>query len=170
MRKIVFLQVQVFDFLLYSGTLPIYLFIYLSIYLPALLRYNWHGFLLSILKSCVLLPGQLASSCSADPGIKVVFFLFFGGVFFASNTQRYISEDSDLLSVTQNPKEIFLNDKLDYQKKITHGISQESINRVKRQMRNTYDIRIPRNTQDPLRWLGCKTIEKGLECDCTQHC
>lgn len=53
-------------FLLSSEVLPIYLFtylsIYVSIYIPALLRYNWHGFLLFILKSCVLLPGQLAYS------------------------------------------------------------------------------------------------------------
>lgn len=131
MRKIVS-QVQFLAFYCLQFFLSVYLSIYVSVHIPALLRYNWHGFLLFILKSCVLLPGQQAYSWSAGPGKKVVFVFF-------SNSQRYISDDLGLPSRIQNTEEIFLNDKLDYYKKL-HSLSQEFINKVKRLCYKSFKI------------------------------
>lgn len=107
--------------------LLIYLLIYLLTYFPALLRNNWHEFFLFMLWSCVLLLGQQAYYCIADPGMK---FLLWKPI---SNTQRYISQVLGLLSMIQNPEEILfqminLTTKKNYawHKSKTHQQSQKT--------------------------------------------
>lgn len=53
-------------------------------------------------------------------------------------------------------------------KQVIHDISEGLTNKGKRQIRNTYGIRIPRNTWDPIRWLGCSVNKKELYYDCIQ--